>query len=158
MEYDTGNNRKLRDVEKSKRLNNRTGPMIIISASGTCENGRIQHHLKNNIENPRNTIVVVGYMPKNTLGRKIIEGHDMVNIFGRPYQLRAEVVVVDAFSAHADKNDLIGYVKECRGRLKKVFIVHGDPEQSEGLRKRIKSLNIKVKVPKKNEIAYLRTS
>jgi metallo-beta-lactamase family protein len=148
----------VRNVEQSKRLNDKTGPMIIISASGTCENGRILHHLKNNIENPKNTIMVVGYMPKNTLGRKIVEGHDMVNIFGRPYQLRAEVAVMDSFSAHADKDDLISYVKECGGRLKKVFIVHGEPEESEGLRKKIKSLDIKVSVPKKNETVYLATS
>ncbi|MFH1783633.1 MAG: MBL fold metallo-hydrolase [bacterium] len=148
----------VRNVEQSKRLNDKSGPMIIISASGTCENGRILHHLKNNIENPKNTIMVVGYMPKNTLGRKIVEGDKMVNIFGRPYQLRAEVAVMDSFSAHADKDDLLNYVKECRGKLKKVFIVHGEPEQSEGLRKKIKSLNINASVPKKNETVYLATS
>lgn len=148
----------VRSVGQSKKLNDRTGPMIIISASGTCENGRILHHLKNNIENPYNTILLVGYMPKNTLGRRILERRPMVNIFGRPYQLRAEVIVIDAFSAHADKNYLIRYVKGCRGKLKKVFIVHGEPGQSEELRKSIKSLNISVSVPKKNDVEYLKTS
>ena len=145
----------IRNVSQSKKLNDKIGPMIIISASGTCENGRILHHLKNNIENPYNTIIFVGYMPKNTLGRKILEKCPKVNIFGRPYGVRAEVVVVDAFSAHADKNYLTRYVKECRGRLKKVFIVHGEPKQSESLRKAIKSLNIKVSIPKKNETVHL---
>jgi len=145
----------IKSVNESKRLNDRSGPMIIVSASGTCENGRILHHLKNNIENPYNTIIAVGYMPKNTLGRKIVEKKPMVNIFGRPYQLRAEVVVVDAFSAHADKNDLIKYIKGCRGKLKRVFLVHGEPTQTEHLRKSLKSLNIPVSVPKKNETAYL---
>ena len=146
----------VKTVSQSKKLNDKTGPMIIISAAGTCENGRILHHLKNNIENPYNTIVIVGYMPKNTLGRKISEKNRMVNIFGRPYPLRAEVIVVNAFSAHADRDDLIAYVKECGRRLKRVFLVHGDPEQSEGLRKDIKSLNFRVSVPKKNEIVYLK--
>ena len=145
----------VKNVTQSKKLNDKTGPMIIISASGTCENGRILHHLKNNIENPHNTIVIVGYMPKNTLGSKILEKHPTVNIFGHPYQLKAEIVRVDAFSAHAGKNYLKRYVKECAGQLKKVFIVHGEPSQSEGLRKTIKSLNIKVTIPKKNEVQYL---
>jgi len=143
------------NVEQSKKLNDKSGPMIIISAAGTCENGRILHHLKNNIENPYNSIILVGYMPKNTLGRKIFERHPMVNIFGRPYQLNAEVIVLDAFSAHADKNDLIRYVKECRGTLKKVFIVHGEVKQSEELLKKIKALNIRASIPKKGETAYL---
>jgi len=143
-------------VDESKRLNDKPGPMIIISAAGTCENGRILHHLKNNIENPYNSIIIVGYMPKNTLGRKIFERQPLVNIFGRPYQLRAEVVVVDAFSAHADKNDLVRYVQECSGRrLKRVFIIHGDPEQSEALRKTLKSMNIKAAIPRKNQVVYL---
>lgn len=143
------------NVNQSKKLNDRSGPMIIISAAGTCENGRILHHLKNNIENPYNSIIIVGYMPSNTLGRKIFERHPMVNIFGRPYQLKAEVIVLDAFSAHADKDDLIRYVKDCRGRLKKVFIVHGELDQSEVLLQKIKALNIKASIPKKNEIAFL---
>ncbi|MBN3038796.1 MAG: MBL fold metallo-hydrolase [Candidatus Omnitrophica bacterium] len=143
------------NVNQSKRLNDRSGPMIIISASGTCENGRILHHLKNNIENPYNTILVVGYMPRDTLGRRIVEGRPMVNIFGRPYQSRAEIVVLDAFSAHADKHDLIRYIKECRGKLKRVFVVHGEPEQSDELRKKIKSLDIRVTIPRKNQEIYL---
>ncbi|MBL7157016.1 MAG: MBL fold metallo-hydrolase [Candidatus Omnitrophica bacterium] len=145
----------IKDPAKSKKLNDMTGPMIIISASGTCENGRILHHLKNNIENPRNTIVTVGYMPKNTLGRKIREGNPSVNIFGRPYQVRAEIVEIEAFSAHADNADLVRYVKDCGKTLKKVFIVHGESSQREALRKSLKSLNVKACVPRKNEIAYL---
>ncbi len=148
----------VKSTNESKKLNDKTGPMIIISASGTCENGRILHHLKNNIENPYNTIIVVGYMPMHTLGRRIIDGKPLVNIFGSPYELKAEVVVVDAFSAHADKNDLIRYVKDCKGRLKKVFIVHGDPEQSKALQKKIQSLNINAIIPEKNERAFLQAT
>jgi metallo-beta-lactamase family protein len=145
----------IEDVKVSKSLHDKSGPFIIISASGTCENGRILHHLKNNIENPFNTVVIVGYMPEHTLGRCIMERHPMVNIFGRPYQLNAEVAVIDAFSAHADKNGLIEYVKACRGKLRTVFIVHGEPAQSEALQKNIKSMGISAVIPKKNEEAYL---
>lgn len=148
----------VKNVNHSKTLNDKTEPMIIISASGTCENGRILHHLKNTIENPHNSILVVGYMPVNTLGRRILEKKPMVNIFGRPYELKAEVISIEGFSAHADKNFLLNYVKECGGSLKRVFIVHGEPEQSEALRKGIKSLNITCSVPKKNETVYLQAA
>lgn len=145
------------NVNQSKKLNDKKGPMIIISSSGMCENGRILHHLKNNIENPYNTIIVVGFMAKDTLGRKIVDKKPFVNIFGRPYQLNAEVILDDAFSAHADKEYLIKYVKECRkhGRLKKIFIVHGEPNQCDELRKGLKSLNMRVSVPDKDEVVYL---
>jgi metallo-beta-lactamase family protein len=145
----------VKNVNQSKRLHAKKEPMIIISASGTCENGRILHHLKNNAENPRNMIILVGYMPHNTLGRKIFRRESKVNIFGQPYKLKAEISVVDAFSAHADKDFLIKYAKECRGRLKKVFIVHGEPDQSDALRKSLKSLNMNVVVPKKLQTVYL---
>ena len=97
----------------------------------------------------------MGYSPKDTLGRKIIEKSEVVNIFGRPYQVGAEIFVVNAFSAHADKNDLFDFVKEVRENVKKVFIVHGEYEQSDDLRRRLKSLNVNAVVPRKNEIAYL---
>ncbi|MEK7450217.1 MAG: MBL fold metallo-hydrolase, partial [Planctomycetota bacterium] len=89
----------IRSREESQRLNNDRRPMIIISASGMCEAGRILHHLKNNIENPANTILVVGYMAQNTLGKKIVERQPVVKIFGEEYELRAEVVKINAFSA-----------------------------------------------------------
>ncbi|MDD5084492.1 MAG: MBL fold metallo-hydrolase [Candidatus Omnitrophica bacterium] len=145
----------IRDVEQSKRLHDKTGPMIIISASGMCESGRILHHLKNNIENPNNTIVVVGFMAKDTLGRKIVERKATVNIFGRPYQLKAEVVSIKAFSAHADMDFLINYAKECGKHLKKVFVVHGEISQSEELRKNLRAAKIKALIPKKGQVVEL---
>lgn len=117
-------------VDDSKALNDYRGPCVIISAAGMCEFGRILHHLKNNIEDPRNTILIVGYMAENTLGRKILEKHPVVKIFGESLHLRAKVVVMDAFSAHADRSDLLDYVGHIRG-LKKIFLVHG--EQAQGL-------------------------
>jgi len=116
-------------VDESKALNNIQGPAIIISASGMCENGRILHHLRNNIEEPRNTIMLVGFMAKDTLGRKILEKQAVVNIFGEPYHLRAEVVIMDAFSGHADRSDLLDYISKVKG-INKIFLVHGEEDQS----------------------------
>jgi len=148
----------IKNVNMSKRLNNITRPCIIISASGMCENGRILHHLKNNIENPHNTVIIIGYMASDTLGRRIVEGKDSVRIFGRLHELRAEVKVINAFSAHADSEDLIRFVRNSRGRLKQVFIVHGEMEQAEALRSSLKrKLNIKPRIPLKNEIVYLKS-
>jgi len=117
------------NVEDSKALNDREGPMVIIAASGMCEAGRILHHLRNGIENPRNTILIIGFQAKNTLGRKIVERLPSVRIFGVERSLEAEVVVMDAFSAHADRDDLLDFVGRCRSSLRRVFLVHGEEEQ-----------------------------
>lgn len=144
-------------VEDSKRLHDIDKPIIIISSSGMCENGRIQHHLKNNIENPNNTIVVIGFMAKDTLGRRIVEENKTVRIFGRPYELKAEVVVINAFSSHADCDGLVEYAAKCRGNLKQIFLVHGEPDQAETLKNNIrKKLRLKVTIPAKGEAVYLR--
>lgn len=122
-----------KSVEESKHLNDLNGPMIIISASGMCEHGRILHHLKNNIEDPRNSILLVGYQAANTLGRKLHDGMKNVNIFGDPYDVKAEVITMDAFSAHADRSDLLDYIKRLNDvqPIKKIFLVHG--EEGQGL-------------------------
>ncbi len=117
-----------RSVEESKALNEKTGPMIIISASGMCEHGRILHHLRNNIENNKNIILIVGYQAENTLGRKLVDGSKSVNIFGDPYKVKASVYVMDAFSAHADRSDLLDYISRVK-QLKKIFLVHGEGKQ-----------------------------
>jgi len=143
-------------LNDSKKLNTKRQPSIIISASGMCENGRILHHLKNNIENPNNTVMVVGFMAKNTLGRRIVDREETVRVFGQLYDLKAEVVILNAFSAHADRDGLVDYVKHSRGKLKKVFIVHGEKEQSEALRTNLKRLNVNVRIPTKNEVVFLK--
>jgi metallo-beta-lactamase family protein len=142
-------------VEDSKRLNEDKQPMIILSASGMCENGRILHHLKNNIENPYNTIVVVGFMAKETLGRRIVERERVVKIFGQPYRLNAEVVTLNAFSSHADKDGLMDYVKTFQGELKRVFIVHGEQDQSDVLRANLRRAGFKAYIPAKDEVVFL---
>jgi metallo-beta-lactamase family protein len=129
------------DVEDSKKLNNSTGPSIIISSSGMCEAGRIQHHLANSIENPNNIVLMVGYAAENTLGRKIINKSESVNIFGETYKLNAEVIVMDSLSAHADKNELLNYCSQFdKSRMQNIFLVHGELEQQEPFRTSLKSL------------------
>jgi len=133
------------DVKDSKALNTKEGPMIIISASGMCEHGRILHHLKNNIEDERNIILIVGYQAKNTLGRKLVEKQEEVNIFGQPYQRKAEVVVLNEFSAHADRNDLISFTEKVSPE--RIFLVHGEEDQMEPLATTLKEMGYKVDMP-----------
>jgi metallo-beta-lactamase family protein len=119
----------VRDVNQSKALNDLHGPFMIVSASGMCEGGRILHHLKNNIGDSRNTILLTGYQAEHTLGRKIQERWEEVPIFGEPMRLRAEVEMLDALSGHADREEMLAWMKPIAKGLKKVFLVHGEPEQ-----------------------------
>jgi metallo-beta-lactamase family protein len=119
----------VRDVNQSKALNDLRGPFMIVSASGMCEGGRVLHHLKNNIGDPRNTILLTGYQAEYTLGRKIEEQWDEVPIFGEPMRLRAEVEKLDALSGHADREEMLAWMQPIAAGLKKVFLVHGEPEQ-----------------------------
>lgn len=130
------------NVEESKALNDREGPMIILAASGMCEAGRILHHLRNGIEDARNTVLIIGFQAKNTLGRKIVERQSVVRILGVERSLEAEVVVMDAFSAHADRDDLLDFVTGCRSRLSRLFLVHGEEEQMLPLGDRLSRMGI----------------
>jgi len=121
-------------VEESKALNHYQGPCIIISASGMCEFGRVLHHLKNNIEDPKNTVLIVGFQAEHTLGRRIVEKQKIVNIFGEPYRLRSEVYSIEAFSGHADRSDILDYIGRVE-KIKKVFLVHGEMEVGEKFKK-----------------------
>lgn len=140
-------------VEESKQLNDREGPMMIISASGMAESGRILHHLANNIENPANIVMMTGYCAENTLGKRIIEKNKEVNIFGEPHKLNAEVVVFNSLSAHADSDELIYYVNKFnREKMKEIFLVHGEPDQQEKFANRLALNHFKsVRIPKKGE-------
>ena len=140
-----------RSVEESKSLNEKSGPMIIISASGMCEHGRILHHLKNNIEKQKNIVLIVGYQAQHTLGRKLVEGNKEVNIFGDPYKVRASVYVMDAFSGHADRSDLLDYIGRVDG-LKKIFLVHGESKQQESFKGALSENGYKnIHIPKLGE-------
>jgi metallo-beta-lactamase family protein len=129
-----------RNTEESKLINNVEGPAIIMAGSGMAESGRILHHLKNNIENPLNTIIIVGWQAENTLGRKIQEKWPKVKIFGEPYELKCQVEVFDEFSAHADRNDLVNWVKQ--GKWQKIFLVHGEPASARALAAALKEAGI----------------
>ncbi len=124
----------VRDVEDSKALHKRKKPCVIISASGMCEFGRILHHLKNNIDRKRNTVLIVGYQAEHTLGRRLVEGAKLVKIFGKWYPVKAKVVVLNAFSAHANREELRAMLSPRAGDCKGAFVVHGDPDQCEKLR------------------------
>jgi len=123
----------VQSVGESKSINAMKEPMIIISASGMCENGRIRHHLKNNITDPRNTIVLVGFMAEHTLGRVISQRRETVNIFGVPYPLNAQVVDINGFSAHADSDALMKYFRAVGENVSQVAVVHGEIESAEAL-------------------------
>ena len=120
----------IRDVNESKKLNDRKGSFVVISASGMCEAGRILHHLRNNIGDARNTILLTGYQAENTLGRKLRRGETTVRIFGMPVQVRSEIACLDELSAHADSAELLNWMKPLTPRLKKVCLVHGETSQA----------------------------
>jgi metallo-beta-lactamase family protein len=126
----------VRSVEESKQLNERPGPMIIISASGMAENGRILHHLRNNIGDPRNTILIVSWQAPHTLGRRLADREPQVRIFGETYEVRAEVVTIGGFSAHAGQDFLVPYA--LAARAKKTFLVHGEPEAAHALQEQLR--------------------
>ncbi len=123
-----------RSVAESRSLNDRPGPMIIISASGMCEGGRVLHHLRNHIGDRNTTILFVGYCAEQTLGWKILNGWKEVRIFGDPFKVKAAVRSLDSFSGHADHDELLQYVDRLDGPLERIWLVHGEPERSEALR------------------------
>ncbi|KPK62497.1 MAG: hypothetical protein AMK73_06010 [Planctomycetes bacterium SM23_32] len=121
------------DVEESKKLNRMPGPVVIISASGMCEGGRILHHLKHTVGDERNVILIVGYQAEHTLGRRLVEGVSPIKIFGEHYELRAEVEILNALSAHADRRELTDYFTAMGPEVDVAFVVHGEPEAAETL-------------------------
>ncbi len=122
-----------RSVEESKALNSRKDPMIIISASGMAETGRILHHLRNNIENPKNTILIVSWQAPDTLGRRLADREKRVRIFGEEFEVKAEVATIGGLSSHAGQNFLMEYALRVKGRAKRIFLVHGEPTAAEVL-------------------------
>ena len=155
--FELPNLKYIQEAEESKRLNSFDDPCIIISASGMAESGRVLHHLKNNIEDPNSTVLIVGFMAEHTLGRKLIESRNeenaSVRIFGEEYYVHSRIVVLNSFSAHADKEELADYFdKFDRKSLEKVFLVHGEPEQQKAFKDTLKSMNfIDVEIPFKGQ-------
>lgn len=124
----------VRSVAESKALNKIKGPAIIISASGMAESGRILHHLRNNLGNPDNILLFVGYCAENTLGWKLRSGHKKVSILGDEFPVRADIETLDSYSGHADHDEMLAWFDRVTGPKSNVFLVHGEPDRSEALR------------------------
>ncbi|MEW6078903.1 MAG: MBL fold metallo-hydrolase [Thermodesulfobacteriota bacterium] len=150
-------------VEESMEVMKEKIPHIVISASGMCEFGRILHHLRYKIHNPANTILIVGYMAENTLGRRIlVEGEKyqrsgkktdppIMKIFGKEYPLKAHVTEIDGFSAHADKHELTRFIRESNLNIKKAAIVHGEMEQARPFSEELQRMGIETTIPAMGE-------
>ena len=132
-----------RSVDESKAINEMDEPMVIISASGMAENGRILHHLKNNIEDPKNTVIIVSWNAPYTLGRRLAERAKTVKIFGETYRRGAEVATIGGFSAHAGQVQLLRYAQSTRSSLKQVFLVHGEEKPAAALTEVMKGVGIR---------------
>jgi metallo-beta-lactamase family protein len=122
-------------IEDSKALDQSPDPAVIISASGMCEAGRVLHHLRATIESDKNAVLIVGYQAQHTLGRRLVERRARVRIFGVERDRRAEVFVLNGFSAHADQQDLLDFARAVRerGQLAAVALVHGEPQAQSAL-------------------------
>ncbi|HEO72518.1 MAG TPA: MBL fold metallo-hydrolase, partial [Candidatus Hydrogenedentes bacterium] len=125
--------RYIRDVEQSMELNSMEEPAIIISAAGMCEFGRILHHLRNNCADERNTILIIGFQAKNTLGRRIVERQKEIKIFGIKHLLKAEVKTLNALSAHAGHSELVAFGRRFENRAQRILLVHGENGALESL-------------------------
>jgi metallo-beta-lactamase family protein len=131
-----------RTPQESMKLNDLDGPLIVLSASGMCEGGRILHHLRHNLHKPDTTVLLVGYQAEGTLGRRLQRGDKKVRIFGLEHEVAARVDTMHTFSAHADKADLVWFIQGLGRSLKKVFLVHGDPAQRLALRDHLVGLGV----------------
>ncbi len=139
-------------VDESKALNDAKGPLVIISASGMCEGGRILHHLRNSISNPTNVILITGFQAENTLGRRIVEGGPVIKIFGEETELKATVYTINGLSAHADSQGLVEFASSL-GHVQRAFCVHGEPEYCEAHKKSLEGIGIRqVDIPVTGQI------
>lgn len=145
-----------RDTSESKALNGMRGPMVIIAASGMAEAGRILHHLANGADDPRNTILIVGFQAQHTLGRRILERTPVLRVFGEDVPLRAQVEVLNGYSAHADRHDLLAWIRHVRGTAggapaPHVFLVHGEAEAQDALGETLRADGFPVTIPSRGD-------
>jgi metallo-beta-lactamase family protein len=142
----------VRSVEQSKALNDDQRPMVVISASGMAETGRILHHLRNNIENPKNTVLIVSWQAPHTLGRRLAEQERKVMIFGEEYTRRAEVVTIAGYSAHGGQPFLVEYAQATRETVKGIFLVHGEEAPALALTGKLEAAGLRnVRYPELHE-------
>jgi metallo-beta-lactamase family protein len=140
-------------VQDSKKINKYKKPCVIISASGMMEAGRIKHHLANNISDPRNTVLAVGYCSPITLGARILRGDRVISIFGEHHEVNADIERIEAFSGHGDYHEMLDYLScQDKEKLKKVFLVHGDVEAQEFYRNEMEKAGYaNVEIPSQGE-------
>jgi len=144
--------RYVRTVEESKALDTSPGPMVIVAASGMAESGRILHHLAHGIGDHRNLVLFVGYQAEHTLGRRIKEGADPIRIFGDELPVRAEVESIDGYSAHADRAELLAWVRRLGGPVRRAFVVHGEAPALEAMAQALKEAGVRdVRIPELGE-------
>ncbi|OJX41189.1 MAG: MBL fold metallo-hydrolase [Chloroflexi bacterium 44-23] len=142
----------VRSVIESKALNDRYEAMVIISASGMAESGRILHHLRNNIENPKNTIMIVSWQAPNTLGRRMAERQKVVRIFGQLFEVNAEIATIGGLSAHAGQDMLVKYALNSQASINNIFLVHGEHEAATALKEKLNQHGLtSVSYPQKNQ-------
>lgn len=132
----------VKSVEESKSLNERKEPMVIISASGMAENGRIVHHIRNNIENPKNTICIVSWQAPETLGRRLADREQQVRIFDEVYERKCDVATIGGLSGHAGQDLLLKYAMNVKDSVKQIFLVHGEEKQAMTLKSLLKEQNM----------------
>ena len=146
----------IHSLDASKALNERKDAMIIISASGMAEVGRIVHHIRWNIENPKNTIMIVSWQAPYTMGRRLADREDRINIFGETLRVRAEIATIGGLSAHAGQDLLTEYALGVKNSVQKVFLVHGEPRGALPLKEKMETQGMKnIFYPKMNEFAEI---
>lgn len=134
-------------IEESKTYNEYDKPVIIIAGNGMCTGGRIRHHLKHGLWNPKNTVLFVGFQAEGTLGRKILRGDEVVNMMGMRIAVKADIREMNSYSAHSDYEGLMKWVSGFKEKPKQIFIVHGEPEACEAMKKRLKKQNHRCTIP-----------
>jgi metallo-beta-lactamase family protein len=144
--------RYVRTADESKALNDSQQTCVIIAASGMCEAGRVLHHLKHHIGDPRTTVLFVGYQAENTLGRKILDGNEIVKIFGDEYEVRAQIKRIGGYSGHGDHNDLVGFAHNMLSKPARTFVVHAESEAAEKLQNGLRGIGLKdVAIPDRGD-------
>jgi metallo-beta-lactamase family protein len=157
----------VQSVEESMALMRQEAPAVIIASSGMCEGGRILHHLRYKIHDEKHTILIVGYMAANTLGRRLLDAGTayekagrsgpapMLRFYNKEYPLRARVVNLGGFSAHGDRNELMRLVKDSNLKIKNIAVVHGEEDQATALAKRLEEEGYRVTVPRMGDTLHV---